>query len=126
MKYIILLIALPLFGCAAPQTPIKSLREAKVADGPLLISREAGVFLRYRRNLDPERVNLMLAISYKNDGSSGYYFFTGAGSSFYYGNQIEYPLAYDEGATELARNGRIYWLDPDGSTRKIPFQKAPR
>ncbi len=105
--------------------PSASLEKAKVVSGPTLIERKgSGVFLQYRRATNPEGHTLNYPLDYKKQSGQGYFFFYGPVSSFYHGQTIEYPLASYRGATELARQGKLFWLNPDGSTRKLPLRSA--
>lgn len=105
--------------------PTASLEKAKVVSGPTLIERDgSGVFLQYRRATNPEGYTLYYPMDYREGKGQGYYFFYGPVSSFYHGEMVEYPLAYDSGATDLARQGKLFWLNPDGSTKQLTLRKA--
>lgn len=92
-------------------------------EGPLIVQRGSDYFLRYRRATSPTDYTLILPVAYKQVGDAGCYYFYGPVSGFYYGQLVEYPLVYDKGATDLARAGRIYWLNPDGTKTKIPIER---
>ena len=114
-----------LTSCQVTPPPTASLEKAKVVSGPDLIDRgESGIFLRYRREMNPEGHTLLYPLVYKERKGQGYYYFYGPVSSFYHGQMVEYPLAHDSGATHLARQGKLFWLNPDGSTKKIPLRSA--
>src|SRR5689334_19985948 len=115
---LILLCAL-LSGCFSPR-PGLSLKDARVVEGPILIERSGHVYLRYRRA--DGRFALYSVLYHRKAGDNVYYYFSVPISHPEWGNLIERPLAYD-GTEEMARKGRVFWLDPDGSSHTIPFRK---
>ena len=121
---IVVISALLLAACSMTPDPSRSLKEAKVVEGPLIIQRGSDYFLRYRRATSPTDYTLILPVAYKQVGDAGCYYFYGPVSGFYYGQLVEYPLVYDKGATDLARIGRIYWLNPDGTKIKVPIKRG--
>lgn len=120
---IVVILALVLGACSMTPDPTRSLKEANVVEGPLIIQRGSDYFLRYRRATSPTDCSLMLPVAYKQVGDAGCYYFYGPVSGFYYGELVEYPLVYDKGATAHARAGSIYWLNPDGIRIKIPIKR---
>ena len=105
--------------------PTASLEKAKVVSGPTLIERSgSGIFLQYRRATNPESYTLNYPLDYMEQQGQGYFFFYGPVSSFYHGQMVEYPLTYYPGATDLARQGKLFWLNPDGSTKKLSLRSA--
>jgi len=109
-----------LTGCQSLQ-PGLSLKEARLAEGPVLIQRGEHFYLRYRRALENGRFPLLSVLYVKKTKDAGYYFFSVPISHLEWGNLIERPLAYDD-LEEFARGGRIYWLDPDGTKHPIPVR----
>ena len=109
-----------LTGCQSLQ-PGLSLKEARLAEGPVLIQRGEHFYLRYRRALKNGRFPLLSLLEVKKTKDAGYYFFSVPISHLEWGNLIERPLAYDN-LEEFARRGRIYWLDPDGTKHPIPIR----
>ena len=93
-----------------------------MVEGPVLIERSGHVYLRYRRALEERGLTLLSLLYHKKEGDAAYYFFSVPISHPEWGNLIERPLAYD-GTEELAREGRIFWLDPDGSKHPIPLKE---
>jgi len=120
---IVVLCAL-LSGCVSAPSPGLSLKDARVVEGPVLIERSGHVYLRYRRALEERGLTLLSMLYQKKTGDAAYYFFSVPISHPEWGNLIERPLAYD-GTEELARKGRVFWLDPDGSKHSIPLKEEP-
>jgi hypothetical protein len=108
-------------GCLSP-SPGLSLKDARVIEGPLLIERSGHVYLRYRRALEPGTLTLVSVLYHKKTEDAAYYFFSVPISHTEWGNLIERPLAYDQ-TEDFAQKGRIFWLDPDGTTHVIPLKK---
>lgn len=122
-RFLVLLIAVAaLAGCRSPLTPGLSLKEANMAEGPVLIQRGDNFYLRYRRNIDPQGQNLLSVLGSKKKGDEIFFFLTRPVSANEWGNLVERPLAYD-GYEEFARQGKVYWVDPDGTTHAIPIRK---
>jgi len=118
---ITLLVALT--GCKSmTPRPGLSLAEAKMAEGPVLIQRGERFYLHYRRDVDPSGMTLQSVLKSRRIGDGAYYYFTGPVSAPEWGNIIERPLAFD-GYEDLARRGRIFWLDPGGKTNAIPIRR---
>ena len=120
-----LLLALSLIvltGCQNLQKPGLSLKEARLAEGPVLIQRGVHFYLRYRRSLKDGRFPLRSVLYVKKMKDAGYYFFSIPISHPEWGNMVERPLVYDD-LEEFARQGRIYWLDPDGTKHPIPVRR---
>ncbi len=113
-----------LSGCVSVPSPGLSLKDARVAEGPILIERSGHIYLRYRRALEERGLMLLSLLYHKKEGDAAYYFFSMPVSHAEWGNLIERPLAYD-GTEELARKGRVFWLDPDGSKHPIPLKEEP-
>jgi hypothetical protein len=111
-------------GCASAPRPGLSLNDARVVEGPVLIERSGHVYLRYRRALEEQGLTLLSLLYHRKEGDAAYYFFSVPISHAEWGNLIERPLAYD-GTEELARKGRVFWLDPDGSKHPIPLKEEP-
>lgn len=109
-------------GCSSLSKPGLSLKEANLAEGPVLIQRGEHFYLRYRRARDDEHLTLRLVLDKKKTKEAGFYFFIGPVSFPEWGNLVERPLAYDD-LEKLARAGQIYWLDPDGTRHLIPTQR---
>jgi hypothetical protein len=121
MRALLLTVSLMvLTGCQSLQ-PGLSLKEARLAEGPVLIQRGEHFYLRYRRALKNGRFPLLSVLYVKKTKDAGYYFFSVPISHLEWGNLIERPLAYDN-LEEFARRGRIYWLDPDGIKHPIPVR----
>lgn len=110
-----------LTGCQSLQKPGLSLKDAGLAEGPLIIQRGDHFYLRYRRALEDGRFPLLAVLYVKKTKEAGYYFFSGRISHVEWGNLVERPIAYDK-LEELARRGQIYWLDPDGTKHPIPLR----
>ena len=108
-------------GCQSFQKPGLSLKDARLAEGPVIIQRGNHFYLRYRRALENDHFQLRVLVYVRKTKEAGYYFFSRPISHFEWGNLIERPLAYDE-LEEFARHGRIYWLDPDGTKHQIPVR----
>jgi hypothetical protein len=87
----------------------------------VLIQRGQHFYLRYRRALEKDKYPLRLVLAVKKDADAGYYYFIGPISYPEWGNVVERPLAYD-GFEAFAREGRVYWLDPDGTKHPIPVK----
>ena len=120
----LLIVPFLLTACSVMEpAPSRSLKEAGVVEGPVIIQRESNYFLSYRRKLENGKHELLLPVNYRRTGDTGCYYFYGPVSSSYFGQRVEYPLVYDEGATDLARAGKIFWLNPDGSKVKIPVRR---
>ena len=113
-----------LSGCASAPSPGLSLKDARVVEGPVLVERSGHVYLQYRRALEEWGLTLLAPLNHKKTGDAAYYFFSSPISHAEWGNLIERPLAYD-GTEELARQGKVFWLDPDGSTHPIPLKQEP-
>src|SRR2546423_10599319 len=112
-----------LTGCESVHSPGLSLKDAHVVEGPVLIERSGHIYLRYRRALDERGITLAAVLYHKRTKDAAYYFFSVPISHPEWGNLIERPLAYD-GTEQLARKGKIFWLDPDGSAHPIRLKKA--
>jgi hypothetical protein len=110
-----------LTGCQSFQKPGLSLKDARLAEGPVIIQRGDHFYLRYRRALESRGFTLLLVPYVKKTKNAGFYFFSIPTSHVEWGNLIERPLAYD-GLEQLARRGQIYWLDPDGTKHPIPIR----
>ena len=122
MRTIFLTLSLiMLTGCKSWQSPGLSLKDARLAEGPVVVQRGEHFYLRYRREVEDGRFPLLSVLYVKKTKEAGYYFFSVPISHVEWGNLIERPLAYD-GLEELARSGRIYWLDPDGTKHPIPVR----
>jgi len=109
-------------GCRSVPSPGLSLKDANMAEGPVLIQRGDHFYLRYRRNIDPQGQNLLSPLVSKRKGDAVYYYFTIPTTSTEWGNLVERPLAFD-GYEDFARQGQVYWLDPDGATHLVPVRK---
>ena len=109
-------------GCAGAVSPGISYADARFAEEPVLIERDGHVYLRYRRAIEKNQMNLLSVLYHKKEGDAFFYFFSVPISHVEWGQTIERPLAYDE-AEELARCGRVFWLDPDGTTHPIPIRR---
>jgi hypothetical protein len=122
-----LLVALTvslLFGCQGLETPGLSLANAHLAEGPVILSRDGHYYLRYRRALEEGgRYPLYSVLYVRKTADAGYYFFSVLISHVEWGQLIERPLAYDQ-LEDFARDGRVYWLDPDGTKHAIPVRPA--
>ncbi|MEW6304442.1 MAG: hypothetical protein AB1705_13275 [Verrucomicrobiota bacterium] len=116
----LLILCLLVGGCEIVPSPGTALRDADVVEGPVLIQRGDRFYLRYRRAIGD--LGLALPLVAKLGKDAGYYYFGGNVSHPEWGNLIERPLDFD-GFTELARTGRVFWLDPDGMTHPIPVRK---
>ena len=116
---------LVLMGCREPK-PDVSLKDANLAEGPVIIQRgEMNFYLRYRRAPRNETNFVIgtLILGVKKTGDAGYYFFD-IKSKPDFGELIERPLCWD-GMQELASHGQIYFLEPDGTKYKIPIKSDP-
>jgi hypothetical protein len=114
-----------LSGCVSSPSPGLSLSDARVVEGPILIERSGHFYLRYRRALDDQGLTFLSLVCHKQTKDAGFYFFSVPISHPEWGNLIERPLAYD-GTEKLAREGKIFWLDPDGFRHPIPLKKEPQ
>lgn len=90
----------------------------------MIVQRGEHFYLRYRRALEGNKFVLRAPLVAKKTDGAGYYYFIGKISHPEWGNLIERPLAFD-GLEEFAKQGRIYWLDPDGSKHGIPLKTLP-
>jgi hypothetical protein len=109
-------------GCSSMSKPGLPLKDANLAEGPVLIQRGEHFYLRYRRALDDEHVRFCMVLDAKKTKEAGYYFFVGPVSFPEWGNLVERPLAYDD-LEKLALAGQIYWLDPDETRHLIPVRR---
>ena len=114
--------SIALVGCRTVPPPGLSLNNADMADGPVLVQRDDHFYLHYRRKVDPQGQNLLPLVEHKRKGDAVYYYFSIPTSATEWGNVVERPLAYD-GYEEFARQGKVFWLDPDGTTHPIPVRK---
>jgi hypothetical protein len=122
MRALLITLALMvLTGCQSFQKPGLSLKDAWLAEGPVIIQRGDHFYLRYRRALEDGRFPLLAVLYVKKTKEGGFYFFSGRISHVEWGNLVERPLAYDD-LEEFARRGRIYWLDPDDTKHPIPVR----
>jgi hypothetical protein len=121
-KALIIAFCALLSGCAFTPQPGLSLKDARVVEGPVLIERSGHGYLRYRRALEERGLTLLSLLYHKKEVDAAYYFFRAPISHREWGNLIERPLAYD-GTEDLARKGRVFWLDPDGSRHPIPLKE---
>jgi hypothetical protein len=64
-----------LMGCQSLQ-PGLSLKEPRLAEGPVLIQRGEHFYLRYRRALNNGRFPLLSVLDVKKTKDAGYYFFS--------------------------------------------------
>jgi hypothetical protein len=108
-----------LVGCQ--DTPGMSLKNARLAEGPVILHRDGHYYLRYRRALEDGQYPLLALLHVRKTDDAGYYFFGVRISHVEWGNLIERPLAYDE-LEDLAARNQIYWLDPDGTKYPIPVR----
>jgi hypothetical protein len=118
---LILVLCVLLGGCLGAPSPGLSLKDAHVVEGPILVERSGRVYLRYRRALEARGLTLVSVLYHKKTADAAYYFFSVPISHTEWGNVIERPLAYDR-TEEFARKGRVFWLDPDGTTHPIPLK----
>ena len=119
MRSLSILIALFLLtACGSMQRPFISLAQGEFEEGPMIVDRGGRYYLRYRRAIEADLIAVLYS---KKTSDAGYYFFGPLVSSAEWGNLIERPLAFD-GLEEHARAGRVYWLDPDGTTHPIPVR----
>ena len=117
-------LALPLLilaGCQSFESPGLSLKDARFAEGPIIVQRGEHFYLRYRRDVEDGHYPLLSALWVKKAKDAGYYFFGVPISHTEWGELVERPLAYD-GLEEFARRGQIFWLDPDGTKHPIPVR----
>lgn len=120
MRTLLLTLSLMLLtGCQT--SPGLSLKNARLAEGPVIIQRGEHFYLRYRRALEDGRFPLLAVLYVKKTQDAGYYYFSVPISHVEWGNLVERPLAYDE-PEDHARRSRIYWLDPDGTKHPIPVR----
>jgi len=122
LALVAIIVPVVLAGCRSTPPPGLSLKDANMAEGPVLIQRGDHFYLRYRRNIDPQGMNLLSLLASKRKGDAVFYYFTVPTSSTEWGNVVERPLAYD-GYEDFARSGLVYWLDPGGATHSIPVRK---
>lgn len=121
---LVVIVSVLLGGCVTAPSPGLSLKEAQVVEGPVLVERSGHIYLRYRRALEERGMTLLSVLGHKKTKDAAFYFFSFPISHPEWGNLIERPLAYD-GTEELARKGKVFWLDPDGSQHPIPLKKEP-
>jgi hypothetical protein len=123
MRTLFLTLALAtLCGCKSLPKPAVSMANAHFAEGPVIIQRGEHYYLRYRIALEqghftPVR-QIVLA---KKTKDAGYYYFGVPISHTEWGNLIEHPLAYDD-FEDCAREGKVYWLDRDGTKHLLRIQ----
>jgi len=120
--FFLLVLVAAFAGCRTKLPPGLSLKDAGMAEGPVLIQRGDHFYLHYRRTVDPQGQNLQPLVGSKHKGDGVCYYFTIPTSATEWGNLVERPLAYD-GYEEFARQGKVFWLDPDGTAHPIPVQK---
>jgi hypothetical protein len=120
-----MLILAGLTACQSLRSPGISLKDARMAEGPVIIQRGDHFYLRYRRALeDGGRYPLLSVLYVRKTKDAGYYFFSVPISHVEWGSLVERPLAYDE-LEDFAGRGQIYWLDPDGTKHQIPVRLEP-
>jgi len=115
-------LAALLGGCVSEPSAGISLKDAHVVEGPVLLERSGHVYLRYRRALEQKGITLATLVYHKKTKAGVVYYFSVPISHPEWGNLVERPLAYDR-TEELARNGKVFWLDPDGTMHPIPLEK---
>lgn len=120
--FTVFVVCVLLGGCFAPPSPGLSLKDARLVEGPVLVERSGHVYLRYRRGLEERGLTLLSALHHKKTADATYYFFSLPMSHPEWGNLIERPLAFDK-TEEFARQGRVFWLDPDGTTHPIALKR---
>jgi hypothetical protein len=118
---LLILIAAAVSGCQAPK-PSLSLKDARFAEGPVLVQRGEHFYMRYRRALDGNRYPLRAVLIAKKTDEAGFYYLIGPTSYPEWGNLVERPLAFDQ-LEEFAKSGSVYWLDPDGTKHSIPVRR---
>jgi hypothetical protein len=92
------------------------LQYALLLASPLLITSGCRALTK-----DDHTLRLVLDAKRRTDGI--YFFFYGPLSTPEWEKLIERPTAYD-GAGEIARKGRVFWLDPDGTAHPIPVRQG--
>jgi hypothetical protein len=110
---------LSLGGCAT--TPRVALRDAHLVEGPVLIRRGEHHYLRYRFATPPSgSMQFAVFVDSRETDDAVYYYFVGAVQSTVLerGLPVERLLSGDH-LEDLARRGRVFWLDPDGTTHPI-------
>src|SRR5436190_15092665 len=63
-------------GCQSSQKPGLALKEARLAEGPVIIQRGNHFYLRYRRALEDDRFQLRVLVYVRKTKEAGYYFFS--------------------------------------------------
>lgn len=111
-------------GCLSAPSPGISLEEARFAEAPVLVERSGHVYLRYRRALEEKGLTLASVLYVRKTADAAYYFLSVPISHTEWGQSVERPLAYD-GTEDLARKGRLFWLDPDGTSHPLPTKQEP-
>ena len=106
-------------GCTDPK-PGMSLSQVKFAEPPVVIQRGENFYLHCRRDMADKSMPLYIGVHRRKDADAAYFFFTFAVSSPEWGAVYEWPLVYEY--APLARAGRVYWLDPDGTKHPIPVR----
>jgi hypothetical protein len=112
------LLVLALTGCNVTPQPVWPLKEGRLAEGPVIIQRGSRFYLRYRRSIDDDTLPLYMPVYAHKTPTAACFFFGGRLSHPEWGQLIERPLVYD-GFEDLARQGRVFWLDPDGTKHPI-------
>jgi hypothetical protein len=116
-------------GGVAPRTSLAEARRGnsttRLEEGPLLVRRDDRYVLRYRFAAPAEGPPAFaMTVFARREADAGYYYFAGVIQSTVVerGRLIERSLAED-GLDDLAREGRVYWLDPDGTRHPIPVEE---
>lgn len=120
-------VVLALAAACGPPPARVSLADARLAEGPVLVRGPDGHVLRYRFPQPAEGPGGFAASAFvRRAPDTTYYYFAGALQSTVLerGRLVERRLA-DDGVEEQARRGRVFWLDPDGTTHAIPVLEAP-
>ena len=122
-----LLASVAVLGCGMPP-PRVPLGAARLAEGPAVVQRDDGLYLRYRVDASTSSASaLRQTVLVRRDGDRACYYFAGiqGNTELEWGAPVELSLR-DDGVEDLARRGRLCWLDPDGTQHPIPLVRSLR
>jgi hypothetical protein len=69
---LLIVITVVLCGCQSPPKPGLSLKDARLAEGPLIIQRGEHFYLRYRRALEGNQLTLCAVLIAKKADDAAY------------------------------------------------------
>jgi hypothetical protein len=99
-----------------------SLNDIQFLIFPHVIERDGKYFLQYQIDVDTTKINLLRVVYSKVMDRKAYYFFSSPLSHPEWGKLIERSLDED-GFTDYAKHGNVYWLNQDKSVIKLEIEK---